>query len=93
MKVICGTCGNKFDPLKNGGICAHCGMRVSGDVIREAEENNAVQGEKLKDILKSYLNRKLAKDMKKITSEKSPRSDHALHCADFGDCGSCDIQL
>lgn len=72
MKVICGTCGNKFDPLKNGGICAHCGMRVSGDVIREAEENNAVQGEKLKDILKSYLNRKLAQDMKKSPLRKAP---------------------
>lgn len=74
MKITCQVCGHKYDPLKNGGICVKCGMHADRNIVEaakneklEKENDKKVNGNKVTQVLKSYLNERL-----KQKSKKSP---------------------
>lgn len=65
MKIECTVCGHKFDPGKSGGSCPKCGCSAGTDQIEEVRKSERVKGEKLKDILRSYLNERLRRENKR----------------------------
>ncbi len=65
MKIICTTCGKKYDPLRKEGICPYCGMHASDTQLAEAQDNDKVQGGNVSEVLRSYLNERLRRQQKR----------------------------